>query len=372
MSVTDSSPARQLVTWAWALFAVINAALMYALPGEETIPYHLIWASFALLYGLQRWSVRATWVTFSLITVVTGIALIEHAQQAIIGWEECSEIVLMGILVALLVWHVRRFQSTHDRLLALRESERQHAEQREVAARFGSHEVRTRLTIARGFTELIRDRSSDATTFSDAGVVLSELDKASALATMLLTLVRVESPSARVPLDLTELVETVLNRWSAAAQRTWRGHSEVGRMLGDPERLEAALDCLIENAVKFTEPGDEISVSARQVDGVVRLSVADTGVGIPPEQRQRVTELFNTGAATGAKAGSGLGLAIVRAIVEARGGGLEIEPNAGRGTRITMSIPGAHPTARGNRLAAGAATAARSTTPSVEAEAITF
>lgn len=343
MSAIDSWRAKRLLAGGWLVFACVNATLMFLLPGEETIPYHLIWASFALLYGLYRWSRWITWTTFSAITIVTGIALVQHARAAIIGWEECSEIVLMGVLVALLIWHVRRYQDAQGRLDELRLSERSHAEQREIAARFGSHEIRTRLTIARGFTELIRERTTDELTRADATVALTELDKASALTTMLLTLVRVEAPTQWVPLDLRDLVTSVLGRWQAAADRHWVCDIGVGMVLGDSERLEAALDCLIENAVKFTDHTDTIAVSARAAGDEVRLAVTDSGSGIAAADLPRVAELFQTGSTAGDRAGSGIGLSIVRAIVEARGGDLHVASRPGQGTTITLRIPGARP-----------------------------
>jgi signal transduction histidine kinase len=340
MSVTDSSPAKRFLSLAWLAFAVVNTVLMYLLPGEETIPYHLIWASFALLYGLYRWSRWTTWITFWLITAVTGYALVRHARLGIIGWEECSEIVLMGVLVALLIWHVNRHWAAQDRVTELNTAERIRSAHREVTARFGSHEVRTRLTIARGFTELIRDKTFDHDTRTDAQLVLSELDKASAMATQLLTLVRVEAPTDRVPIDLDELIPAILQRWAVTTDRRWSSEVQVLRMLGDAERLEAALDCLIENAVKFTEAGDAIGVTVRAQGNDVLVSVSDGGAGIPEEEIHRVTEVFHTGKDAGERAGSGLGLAIVQAIVAARGGRLEVSSAEGTGTTVTMRLPG--------------------------------
>ena len=342
MWAIDSSRAKPLLASAWLVFASVNALLMYLLPGKETIPYHLIWASFALLYGLFPWSRATTWISFSSITVITGIPLIKHATSGIIGWEECSEIVLMGVLVALLIWHVNRQRAAQARLAEVREVERVRAHNREVTARFGSHEVRTRLTIARGFAELLRDGASDETTRSDAALILSELDKASALTTQVLTLVRVEasSPRSQVALvDVDELLDGVCRRWAAAVNRQWSCSSGVGMVFGDAERLEAALDCLVENAVKFTSDSDSITLRALSAAGEVQISVRDSGIGIPREDLARVTELFQTGSTAGDRAGSGLGLAIVRAIVSARGGRLDVASAVGVGTCVTIHIP---------------------------------
>jgi signal transduction histidine kinase len=339
MLVIDSPRAKSLIGGGWLLFAAVNAALMWALPGKETIPYHLIWASFAFLYGLTRWSARTTWIVFAGITVVTGAPLIRHARQAVIGWEECSEIVLMGVIAALLVWHVKRNQLSQSRIEELLESEQVRARNRDLATRFGSHELRTRLTIARGFTDLIREQSRDPDVSNDASLALAELDKAATLATNLMTLVRVDATPEPQAVDLDELIDASMRRWAAQHERRWANTSTVGTIEGDAERLEAALDCLVENAVKFTERGDRISVWARVTGGDLLISVADSGAGIPPEDVPHVTDLFHICSNAGDRAGSGLGLPIVRAIAEARGGTLRVQSALGSGTTMTVQMP---------------------------------
>ncbi len=335
-----ASPRVRAVVAGWSAFVGVNAALMYALPGEETIPYHLIWASFALLYGLVRVPARWTWSIFGFIVVITGIPLVRHARMGYIRWEECSEIVLMGVIAALLVWHVDRYRRAQDQLQALRERERTRAEQRELATRFGSHELRTRLTIARGFTEVVHDRSAEEPIREDARHALLELDKARVLADNLLTLVRVDSAWNDVPVDLDELVSGVVRRWAAGVPRAWTLRTDIGVVQLDAERVEAALDCLVENAIKFTSEGGRIAVTAEIVDRAVLLAVEDDGDGIPAEDVPRVTELFHVSASAGGRGGSGLGLPIVRAIVESRGGRLEVSSRVGEGTRIAIRLPG--------------------------------
>jgi hypothetical protein len=93
-------------TWfsvAWVICAAINATLVFVMVGEETIPYHIIWASFVLMYGFWPWPRTLTWTVFGIITVVTGIPLVLHAQAGAIGWSEWSEIILMGVILALLI-----------------------------------------------------------------------------------------------------------------------------------------------------------------------------------------------------------------------------------------------------------------------------
>ncbi|TFD87116.1 HAMP domain-containing histidine kinase [Cryobacterium lactosi] len=313
---------------------------MFALPGRETIPYHLVWASFALLYGLCPWPRRATAIAFAVVTAVTGVALLRHAAAEIIGWEECSEIVLMGAVIWLLIWHVNRQWSAQAQLRALQQAERDRSEQRENAARFGSHEVRTRLTIARGYAQLIADQSAEPTVREDAELVVAELVKASALATNLLTLVRVADVSVLGPIDLDKMLAEILRRWSVTADRVWSARSAVGTVQGNHERLEAVLDCLLENAVRFTGPGDTIAMTA-VVDGddELILTVRDTGAGIPAADLDTVFEIFHTSSTAGERAGSGLGLAIVRAAMQARGGTVSAASTLGCGTTFTLRIP---------------------------------
>ncbi|MDT4958061.1 MAG: two-component system, OmpR family, sensor kinase [Pseudonocardiales bacterium] len=340
MLVIDSSRAKAWVAAGWIVFSSVNAYLMFKLPGQETIPYHLIWVSFVLLYGLASWSRATTWGAFSAITFVTAFPLLEHARSGVIGMSECSEIVLMAVIAALLVWHVNRHQAAQRRLAELRESERERSQNREIATRFGSHELRTRLTIARGFAEYIHDKTADEETRSDAGLILVEMDKASALATNLMTFVRVAALPTLAQIDLDALIESAVRRWSASVDRVWISSASAGMVLGDAERFEAALDCLIENATKFTTLTDSISIRARaDGPGAVVVTVEDSGAGIPPQDVHRVTELFHTSSTAGNRAGSGLGLPIVRAIVEARGGSLQVASLVGAGTRVTIRMP---------------------------------
>ncbi len=336
---TDSLRVRNILGVLWVLFAGVNGILTFVLAGAETIPYHLIWASFAFLYGLYSWPRWLTWTVFWGITALTGFALVSHAASGIIGWTECSEIVLMGVILALLIWHVDRHRATQHKLRVLQEDERRRAHNREMASRFGTHEVRTRLTIARGFVELMAAGTEEPAVREDAAMVLAELDKATHMVTNLLTLVIVGQPAPRVPVDVDQLVNGVVHRWISTADRRWVVSSCAGTIDGDAERLEAALDCLIENAVKFTSIGDAIEIHAEVVGSELSLAVRDSGVGIPANELERVFEIFQTSSTAGERAGSGLGLPIVRAIVEARRGTLEVKSAVGVGTRFVISLP---------------------------------
>jgi signal transduction histidine kinase len=112
--------------------------------------------------------------------------------------------------------------------------------------------------------------------------------------------------------------------------------STIGDARVSPERFEAALDCLVENAIKFTRPGDRIEVAGwRQLNGWF-VQVNDAGSGISPDVVQR---LLTSPPGEGTSTGTGLGLAIVRAVVEALGGQITINGAAGGGTTVTLFVP---------------------------------
>lgn len=341
MWAIDSPRARALIAAVWLPFAIANATLMWIFPGQETVPYHLIWASFAFLYGVTVWSATVTWTVFSTITVITGFEIIRDVRVKTVEIQECSEIALMALIVAVLIWHVNRDRAARRQLAETLEAERIRANTRELTTRFGSHELRTRLTIARGFMELVRDSAADRQLRDDAAVAVLEVDKATSLSENLMRLVRFDSSLELESLDIDELIRTVMRRWSARVERHWEVSTTAGMARGNGERIEAAVDCLVENAVKFTTEQDVIAVDAHCAGGQLFISVRDSGVGIPAHELPRVTDPFRTGATAGARAGHGLGLAIVRAATEARGGSLSIDSAPGRGTTVVIRISNA-------------------------------
>jgi PAS domain S-box-containing protein len=108
------------------------------------------------------------------------------------------------------------------------------------------------------------------------------------------------------------------------------------RVRADRDRLMQVLANLLGNAIKFCAPADEVRLSAEPADGYVRVCVADTGPGIPEEDRPHVFDVYWKGRRGG---GTGLGLAIARGIVEAHGGRIEASPNGVRGARLCFTLP---------------------------------
>jgi signal transduction histidine kinase len=154
----------------------------------------------------------------------------------------------------------------------------------------------------------------------------------------------------RFVLDKTEfdLVEVLAEAVEAARpladkrQIELRDQSESKlRLLGDRDRVTQVIDNLLSNALKFTPEGGEVTVDIARSNGNARLVVADTGVGMRPDEIGQLFERFyRTDAATAqAVQGSGLGLSICKAIVEAHGGAITADSRIGLGTTLTIELP---------------------------------
>ncbi|SCE94802.1 sensor histidine kinase [Micromonospora mirobrigensis] len=333
-------PTDRLLAWIWIVFATVNVALMWFLPGEETVPFHLVWISLALVYGFTTWRLSRMVAALAAVTTTTGVILAHHAAVGEIRWEETAEEPLMAVIFIVMAWHVHRRHLLLRQMRVLREAERDRAHQRELLVRLASHELRTPLTIARGYTELLRATHDQPSTVEDTTVVLDELDKATRIAHRLVTLMQLEQqPQARL-VDLDAELARIVRRWAPAADRDWSCRSAVGRSRVDPERLEAALDCLIENAVKFTAAGDRIALVGRRDAGGWTVEVVDSGAGIPPEV---VPRLVNGRPGRPTATGTGLGLAIVRAVAGALGGRVVVGVGPDGGARVGLWVPEREP-----------------------------
>jgi signal transduction histidine kinase len=342
MSDTPLSPVNRWLFPGWVIFAAVNTALMFALPGEETIPFHFVYISMAVVYGFQPWPLRKTYTVLGLVALTTGGALVWHVQNEIIGWEETAEIPLMAVLFLVMVWHVRRRVAAIGEARRYADSEHAMREIQRRFVRFASHELRTPVTVGRGFAELIRDAQPGSQAAQDATVVLEEFDNLERIAARLLTLARMDEPSTVKPsvVPLRAQLERTVTRWRAAANRDWRLGPTSAVVVVDRYRLETALDSLIENAVRYTEEGGQIELAAYPDEESVVIEVRDNGPGIPDEELAYIFESFRSGSSRG---GTGMGLAIVKAIVEAHGGAVSAENLPGGGASFRLRLPAPAP-----------------------------
>jgi signal transduction histidine kinase len=331
----------------WFAFAGANVAAMLLWPSWETIPFHFIWISLTLLYGFRVWEPQATGIVLALVIVATGSLIFADAVEGEQLWGELFEVPLMAAMFLAMVWHARRRQD------ALRILEREGAERTALLAqqkRFlhdVSHELRTPVTIARGHLEVLR--RVDGEPAQEIDVALDELGRIEHILDRLLLLAKSKQPDFVVPteLELEPFLEDVFMRWSGVVPRSWQlGELAPGRLRADPDALRIALDALLENAVKYTESSDAITLSAHAVNRSVLIEVADEGQGLPDGAAERIFERFARAdpARTRAQGGAGLGLAIVDAIVRAHGGDCSAR-NSAAGAVFTLRFPAYVPAA---------------------------
>ncbi|MCW5851316.1 MAG: HAMP domain-containing protein [Anaerolineae bacterium] len=230
-----------------------------------------------------------------------------------------------------------------------REVDRAHRMQRDFLVNV-SHDLKTPLTSIQGFAQAMVDGS--LTTPEDyakaGGIIYAESDRMRRLIGQLLDLARLQGGVAQLARDKVDLLPLLAIAANTARERAQAAGLEFITRLpdalppvtGDANRLEQVIHNLLDNAVKYTPAGGQVELSAAAGPEVVALSVRDTGPGIPREDQARIFERFYRGdRARASDGGSGLGLAIVREIVQAHGGGIQVESQVGRGTTMTVLLP---------------------------------
>jgi len=329
---------------AWAGFALANLGAMWVVPTWETVPFHFIWVSLTLVYGFRIWRLEPTGWVLAVVVVTTGAVLLHEISGSFQSPDELTEVPLMAAMFMAMVWHARRRTAAIEREHRAFEENRRLLERQRQFVQDASHELRTPITIAFGHAELLMGRSSrDPDLAEDASIVVDELLRLRRLADRLLLLASSADPDflTRTPTAVERLLGEACSRWAPANRRWVVDDFDAGTVLGDPERLGTALDALIENAVKHTEPGDEIRLSASREREQVVIAVADSGPGIPPERLKAIFERFarlDSGRSRD-RGGVGLGLAIVRAIAEAHGGSVRARSVPGRGSVFEIVLP---------------------------------
>jgi signal transduction histidine kinase len=313
---------------------------MWLVPGLETVPFHLIWVSMAIVYGLQAWPLGWAVTACAVVAVLTAAPLADHARAGVIPLEEVTESPLMSLLFLVMVWHVRR--RTAAVVEARRSAEREQVATRmqQRLVRLASHELRTPITVARGYTEMLREDSTDVRVEQDTAVVLDELSKLERIAGRLLALAWAHEADGTRPVDLAALADRAARRWGPVAGRAVRAEVVPAVVLGDEDRLETALDCLVENAITHTHDRPTIVLRARREGGWAVLEVEDDGPGLPDRRPAAPPRGAGPdGAGPDGAATHGLGLTIVRGVVDAHGGELAFGRAGAGGLRVTIRLP---------------------------------
>jgi two-component system phosphate regulon sensor histidine kinase PhoR len=216
-----------------------------------------------------------------------------------------------------------------------------------------SHELRTPLASIRAVAETLEAGAANDPTVAGEFLrrIIGEVDHLVGLVDELLDLARLETGRAVITAEACDPSEVVTRAAERLRPQTERA-GLVLRVEASPDlpqarvdrgRIEQVLINLIHNAVKFTPEGGEIVVGAKLRDGMLQMSVCDTGVGISAEELPRIFERFYKTDPARRSAGSGLGLAIAKHIVQAHGGTIWAESTPGLGAQISFTVPLARP-----------------------------
>lgn len=212
-----------------------------------------------------------------------------------------------------------------------------------------SHELRTPLSSLKALTETLQDGALNDPPAAQRFLVQmnQETDNLIQLVEELLELAKIES--SRVPLKIIsvsprDLILPSLERMKLQAERSkidisFNCSDNLPFVKADPQRIEQVLINLLHNAIKFTPPGGKIHAEVVQKDNELIFSIKDTGVGVAPEDIQRIFERFYKADKARSSRGTGLGLSIARHLVESHGGKLWAESELGKGSTFFFSLP---------------------------------
>ena len=214
-----------------------------------------------------------------------------------------------------------------------------------------SHELRTPISLLQGYTESIVDGivTEPAEIHESLSIVLDETKRLNRLVNELLNVARMDAEE----LTVKKVVQPIDHLLDKVQQKYQKHAKDLGLNMNlspnthnqmwyyDSDRIEQVLTNLIDNASRYTEPGDEIKIEFGETQTENILYISDTGSGIAPEHLQQVFDRFykvDTARKRG-KQGTGLGLFICRMIIHEHGGTIDVKSTLGKGTTFIITLP---------------------------------
>jgi signal transduction histidine kinase len=273
-----------------------------------------------------------------------GMVAILRTRPDAFGPDEIELATLLGRLVATAVQNIRAYELERDTVGELRRLSALRADFVSLV----SHELRSPMAAvigaARTLQERWRELSPDQRT-SFLALIGDETSRLAILIGDVLDTSRIDAGTftySFADVDVAELVRDTVATVRFGQDEVLvvaRTPRPVPDVRADRERLKQVVMNLVENAVKYSQAGEEVAVSAWAENGRVLVSVEDHGPGIPREHHGLIFEKFGRANVGGGKPGTGLGLFIARSIAEAHGGTLEVRSAAGEGATFTLALP---------------------------------
>jgi heavy metal sensor kinase len=210
-----------------------------------------------------------------------------------------------------------------------------------------SHELKTPLTIMKGELEVaLRSPRSPEEYRDTLRSTIEEVDRITQLVEGLLLLARSEAGVLRLDnhqVELVQLAEEVLSQFEALADsrsiNLSFGPVAPVFVVGDWEYLRSLLSNLVENGLKYTEPGGRVTLSVQRLGPWASLEISDTGIGISKDEQERIFQPFYRAPEALSQNGAGLGLSIAQSIAKAHGGTIEVESTPDNGSTFRAKIP---------------------------------
>ena len=210
-----------------------------------------------------------------------------------------------------------------------------------------SHELRTPLTSIKGWAETLQTGGIVRETYDKGmNVIVREAERLSGMVEELLDFSRMQSGRMRLILKKIDLLAELDEAVYMFTDRARTEHKNLiydeedtmlSPILGDVNRLRQVFINVIDNALKYTNPGGTVRVSAYEDDGFIRVIIKDSGCGIPAEHLPNVKKKFYK--ANQNVRGNGIGLAVANEIMELHSGSLDIDSEEGMGTTVIITIP---------------------------------
>ena len=215
-----------------------------------------------------------------------------------------------------------------------------------------SHELKTPLTSIQGFAQAILDETADTPEArrQAAHIIYNEAGRMHRMALDLLDLARLDAGTADLKMslvDLNALLQNILEKFAPRAQQSGIAleldiPQNLPTLVGDGDRLAQVFTNLVDNALKFTPAGGQITLSAANAGAQMEISITDSGIGVPKEVLPRLFDRFyqvDPSRSGGGVHGAGLGLAIVREVIEAHNGKISVRSEVGHGTTFVIHLP---------------------------------
>ncbi|MBL8079326.1 MAG: HAMP domain-containing histidine kinase [Anaerolineales bacterium] len=210
-----------------------------------------------------------------------------------------------------------------------------------------AHELHTPLTALQTNLELAREEKNASNRTLYLSRAQEQSQRLETLVSSLLDLSRIESAEVKSrfeQVDISKIIHEVAEQFASRAEqsnRIFRMEMVEGELetFGDAMQLRQVFVNLFENAIKFTQPNDVISISAAWVEGKIKIKISDTGIGIPTEDLPNMFRRFHRGRNVSELSGNGLGLAIVKAIIQRHGGDVQVaSEGVGRGSEFVVTL----------------------------------